>query len=221
LFNTYLSTFYHFIFLIVIILSWLFNPPIIIFGIFFIYTCVLLLFRRSTSSYQEETAFKKGVIFSPVNGRILGISKNIKLDGQEELLTEVSMIIHPWNETGIYLPTSSEIQDYFLSGNKGLFRYLKKNSLSRHQLELNKLSLTLCSIDADLIRMDFLRCIMGSLPEIFVMPGDRGKQQANIGHFPLGGTVLLYLPDKYEILINEKDQIAAGETLIAGVSTKN
>jgi hypothetical protein len=164
-----------------------------------------------------DTAFKKGVIFSAVNGTVIQVRKNILLNPEQAGLTEIKIIINPWNETGIYLPISSEVQDFFLSGEKGYFRYGQKNNDKIYHNDLDKLSLTLRSIDSDLIRMDFIRCIMGSLPEIFVMPGDRGKQQANIGHFPLGGTLLLYLPDKYEILIHNKDKIIAGETLIAGV----
>ncbi len=218
MFNTYLSTFYHFLFLIILIICWLFNLPFLILFLFFSYIGILLLFRRSSSSYQEEPAFKRGVLFSPVNGKITKVTKNTTLDGSEVPHTEVKMIIHPWNETGIYLPISSEIQDFFLSGNKGLFRYFKKLPKNLNYKNLDKLSLTLRNVDSDMIRMDFIRCILGSLPEIFVMPGDRGKQQANIGHFPLGGTVYLYLPDKYEILITELEQITAGETLIAGVN---
>ena len=192
---------------------WIIGFPLFLFGTFLLYLGILLLFRRSKSSYQEETAFKRGVIFSPVNGKVKHILKNKNNDG----LTEIKMIIHPWHETGIYLPISSEIQDFLLSGTKSLFRYSKKSLIDDHN-ELSKLSLILRNVDSDLIRMDFIKCIVGSLPEIFVMPGDRGKQQANIGHFPLGGTLLLYLPDKYEILINEFEQVVAGETLLAGAN---
>jgi phosphatidylserine decarboxylase len=50
-----------------------------------------------------------------------------------------------------------------------------------------------------------------------VMPGDRGGRRVNIGYFPFGGTVMLYLPKKYEILIKTNDEVTAGETIMAVV----
>ena len=47
------------------------------------------------------------------------------------------------------------------------------------------------------------------------MPGDRGGRRVNIGYFPFGGTLILYLPEKYEILIKENESINAGESIIA------
>ena len=47
------------------------------------------------------------------------------------------------------------------------------------------------------------------------MPGDRGGRRVNIGYFPFGGTVVLYLPKKYEILVKVNDDVNAGETIFA------
>ncbi len=37
----------------------------------------------------------------------------------------------------------------------------------------------------------------------------------NIGYFPFGGTVMLYLPKKYEILMKINDEVTAGESILA------
>lgn len=222
MFNTYLSKFYHFVFLLLFVFSWMINSLFLLVIGIFSYVGILLLFRKSTSAYLEDIAFKKGVLFSPVNGRIVNITKNLELPDMEGKWSEVKVIINPWNETGIYLPTKVEIEDFSLTGRKPHLRYLpwsKKGKEENKEDEREKLSLTIKDEMENLIKMVFVRCYVGGRPEIFVMPGDRGKQQANIGHFPFGGTLFLYLPEKYEILIGELDQVVAGETLLAGLSS--
>ena len=63
--------------------------------------------------------------------------------------------------------------------------------------------------------MTFFKCRLGLWPELIVMPGDKGGRRVNIGYFPFGGTVMLYLPKKYEILIKSNDEVLAGETILA------
>jgi phosphatidylserine decarboxylase len=68
------------------------------------------------------------------------------------------------------------------------------------------------------IGMTFYKCRLGLYPEVLVMPGDRGGRRVNIGYFPFGGTLMLYLPGKYEILSKNNDEISAGETIMAVLS---
>ena len=173
---------------------------------------MIILFRKSNSSHKSDPAFKQGIVYAPVNGKI---AQTFKL--KEKNQNVVKIIIHPWSETGIYLPVTSEVQDFLLTGQKPLFRYKKKKADEIYNGDLDKLSLTLRDINSNLIKLEFIRCILGALPKIIAVPGDRGKHQANIGHFPFGGTLLLYLPENYEIMVKEKDRIIAGETLLAGI----
>ncbi len=221
MFHTYLPFIYHFIFLLLLAVFWLLGSFFFGLIIFFSYSIVLLLFRKNPSAYQVEPAFKKGVVFSPVNGSVKSIDYNI-IDTKTNLkLTRITLIINPWNESGIYLPIASEIQEFFITGLRPLFRYKRFRPKKLQEKELEKLSLTLQGVDLGIIRMEFIRCVIGLLPEIIVMPGDRGKEQANIGHFPFGGTLLLYLPDNYEILVEEAGKVLAGESLLAGVKKDN
>jgi hypothetical protein len=54
---------------------------------------------------------------------------------------------------------------------------------------------------------------------LWVKSGDRGRGGACFGYYPFGGTLLIYLPAKSDILIFEKEKIFPGQSVIA--ATKN
>ena len=54
-------------------------------------------------------------------------------------------------------------------------------------------------------------------PQTILRAGDKGKKCACFAHIPLGGTLIIYLPQKIKVLISEEDRIIAGETLIATI----
>jgi phosphatidylserine decarboxylase len=130
-----------------------------------------------------------------------------------EQLVEIQIMIPWWKEMGIFLPLSSEIKNLMVLKGQSFFRYQKAEEVIGTK-EGKGVSVSLDN-RGETIGLTFFKCKLGLWPELMVMPGDRGGRRVNIGYFPLGGTVMLYLPRKYEILIKINDEVAAGETILA------
>jgi len=62
--------------------------------------------------------------------------------------------------------------------------------------------------------IELIKCPLGLFPRTWVMPGDKGQKGAEIALFPLGGTLLLYLPDNYEILVDKGQYMHVGRTIL-------
>ena len=120
-----------------------------------------------------------------------------------------------WKEMGIYLPLSCEIKNLLVLKGQSFFRYFKAVEVIGTK-EGKGVSLALDN-RGESLGLTFFKCKFGLWPELLVIPGDRGGRRVNIGYFPFGGTVMLYLPKKYEILVKSNDEVNAGETIIAVV----
>lgn len=196
---------------------------IILLGLFGLYktvVCLVLLYifiyivlRKNRNNFRDDPVTTKGVIFAPCNGKVLHVEKNISHVAYGEGLTEVQIMIPWWKEMGIYLPLSSEVKNIIVHKGRSFFRYHK--AVETVGANIGKgLSLVLDN-RGETVGMTFYKCRIGMWPEILVMPGDRGGRRVNIGYFPFGGTLMLYLPEKYEILVNVNDEVGAGETIMA------
>ena len=85
---------------------------------------------------------------------------------------------------------------------------------------LGGLSLLLREASGNFLGLQMISCPLGLAPKLRVLAGDRGNVGAEIGYFPLGGTVFLYLPSQYEILIGKnQNNILAGLTALAGIKS--
>jgi hypothetical protein len=178
------------------------------------YSLLLFLFRKKRDLSKENEATTQGVVFSPISGSIKSIEKDIQHDFYGSELNRIIITVHPWNEYGVYLPCSAEIIDLSEKNNtKEYFRY-KKISKTEDKFNLGT-NFLLKSDNQNNIGMQFIKCPFGMQQKIIVTPGDRGVRQANIGFMGLGGTIIMYLPLNYEILIDKKAKVLAGETLMA------
>mgnify|MGYP005689369667 CR=1 FL=1 len=128
-------------------------------------------------------------------------------------LIEIQIMIPWWKEMGINLPLSSEVKMlHVLKGQSFLRTHVASEVIGTK--EGKGVSLALDN-RGETVGLTFFKCKLGLWPELMVMPGDRGGRRVNIGYFPFGGTVMLYLPKKYEILVKTNDEITCGETIIA------
>jgi hypothetical protein len=208
----YINRFIHFVFNFSILITLIFGFPLFSLFIVAIYGFALLFFRRKVGVFKENPSITDGILFAPSNGKVIAIVPNVSHPTLGEGLTEVIIRI-PWNvEFGIYLPFTSEVIDLVTEKGREHFRYSKETTL----LGRAGLLVSLKDLKGDEIGLQLVKCPMGLWPEIKVMPGDRGKRQANIGLLPFGGTLVLYIPNKYEILIQVGQELMAGESLIAG-----
>ena len=182
----------------------------LLFGLYFLLfillliTALLLFFSRLTPPhYQQDLAYKDGIFYSPVNGQVSSVNGN-----------SITVVIPWWRSFGIYLPMKSEIKNVIYNEGDDHFRYF---SLYKCDQNLADLKYAMVSFLSDLgeYSLNFIKCPAGQLPYFQVMAGDRGKALVMIGHFVLGGTVIINLPQNFNVKIKEKVKLSAGETILA------
>lgn len=198
----------------VMVFLWLFSFDILLLTAFIIYGITLFLFRKKKGIFKENPTLAEGVLHSPVHGKVIKINQDKTHPQFGENLIEVLIRI-PWHAGyGIYLPYTSEVKDLLAVKGRDFFRFAKLEGTNI--VDRAGIRITLSDQKGDEIGLQLIKCKAGLWPEIKVMPGDRGKRQANIGLLPFGGTLALYIPSKYEILVQEGQEVVAGESLIAG-----
>ncbi len=215
--RTYLSYNVHCFFAFLIFILWIIESSFALLLAILAYGIFLFFFRKYKSVYHEDAAIKKGMIYSPVNGRVISIKKGVDHAFFGKNLSEFRILIPWWKEFGLYLPSKSEVIDLVVERGKSFYRFCKTELPSQEVQMAPSLAILLRGVEGDFLGMQLIKCPLGLWPEVSVIPGDRGKCQVSVGHFPLGGTVLLYLPSKYEILVDSDQEAMAGLTIIAGL----
>lgn len=178
--------------------------------------------RRISPHHQQDALLKDGVIYSPVNGRVKSITQHIQHPKFGDDLIEVSFTISWLREAGLYLPTGSEVLDLFCEKGKSFFRYFF--SLERDVIDKYSgvyLRFKTVNDEQKEYGIQVIKCFLGQWPKVRVIPGDRGRAQVNFGFLGLGGTVLLYLPSQYEILVKDGQLATAGQTIVAARTEEN
>ncbi len=204
-FNTFAIIFF--------LIVWIFGFYKILLVSFLIYIFLYTILHKNRNDFRDDPVSTKGVIFSPVNGKIIHIERNVSHGFFGDNLIEIQIMIPWWREMGIFLPLSCEIKNLLVLKGQSFFR-LNKSVEVLGSREGKGVSLALDN-RGETIGLTFFKCKLGLWPELMVMPGDRGGRRVNIGYFPFGGTVVLYLPKKYEILVKVNDDVNAGETIFA------
>lgn len=203
----------------ILFLFWLFSFYKTFFFLLIIYIALYVLLRKNRNHFLDDPISTKGVIFSPANGRIIHIEPSVSHSMFGEQLIEIQIMVPWWRENGIFLPLSAEIKNLLVVKGQSFFRYKKADKVLGSK-EGRGVHLRLDN-KGESVGVTFYKCILGFWPELIVMPGDRGSRRVNIGFFPLGGTVMLYLPKKYEILLQINDEVSAGESILAMVQENN
>jgi hypothetical protein len=200
---------------ILFVFFWLFGFYKILTIMILIYIILYVVLRKSRNDFRDDPISTRGVIFSPANGKVVHIEHNVSHGFYGDQLIEIQIMIPWWKEMGIFLPLSCEIKNLLVLKGQSFFRYLKAVEVLGSK-EGKGVGLALDN-RGESIGLTFFKCKLGLWPELMVMPGDRGGRRVNIGYFPFGGTVMLYLPKKYEILVKTNDEVNAGETIFAVV----
>ncbi len=211
--KSYLPSIFNSLFAFLILLFLLFGLKKIALLLFLIYIIIYVILRKGNFDFRESSVSTKGVIFSPCNGKIISIEKIDSHDYFGQELTEIQIAIPWWKEMGIYLPLSCEISDLKILKGRSFYRYTVASTAIKSGLGKG-LNLNLDN-RGEKIGIALYKCRLGLWPELLVMPGDIGGRRVNIGYFPFGGTVILYLPKKYEILVKKNDDLNVAESIIA------
>lgn len=193
MFKSYLPAKYNTWFILLLFISLIFKFYKVFIFIFAVYIFLYFLFRKRSNHFRDNPVITTGIIFSPSNGKVVSVNKI------NEDLTKIEILILPWKEMGICMPLSAEVKNLWRSKNEVILELIS---------------------NLDVIELHFFKRAFGFWPELIVTAGDRGARQVNIGFFPFGGVVELYLPKKYEILIKNFTEVIAGETIIAVLSEK-
>jgi hypothetical protein len=106
-------------------------------------------------------------------------------------------------EKGFYLPTAGEISAF------------KQESLTNKNFGYSVLTLT--SKNGNRFILKFFNSLGRLSPVFWVKSGDKGRGGACFGYYPFGGTLIIYLPAKSDILIFEKEKIFPGQSVIAAI----
>jgi len=211
--KSYLPSVFNTFFAIFIFLFLLFGLKKIAAAFFILYLLLYVVLRKANVDFRESAPSTKGVIFSPCNGKVISVETGVSHDYFGQELTEIQIAIPWWNEMGIYLPLSCEILDLKILKGRSFYRYLIASDAIKSGLGKG-LNLTLDN-RGEKIGIALYKCRLGLWPELLVTPGDIGGRRVNIGYFPFGGTVILYLPKKYEILVNKDNELNVAESIIA------
>jgi phosphatidylserine decarboxylase len=194
-------------------LFWLFSFYKVLTISFFTYLILYVILRRNRNDFRDDPMITKGVIFAPANGKVVHIENNVSHGMYGDQLVEIQIMIPWWKEMGVFMPLSAEIKTLIvLKGQSFLRTHIAEEVIGTK--EGKGVSVALDN-RGETIGLTFFKCKLGLWPELMVMPGDRGGRRVNIGYFPFGGTVMLYLPKKYEILLKINDEVTAGETIMA------
>jgi hypothetical protein len=200
---------------ILFLFFWIFGLYKALFFAIGLYILLYVLLRKSRNDFRDDPVRTRGVIFSPANGKIIHIEHNVSHGFYGDQLIEIQIMVSWWKEMGVFLPLSCEIKNLLVVKGRSFLR-TRKAIYELGSSQGKGVSLALDN-RGETVGLSFYKCKLGLWPELMVMPGDRGGRRVNIGFFPLGGTVMLYLPKKYEILIKTNDEVTAGETIFAVV----
>ncbi len=213
--KSYLNKNTHGIFIFSILLMWLLKFNFLLGLILFSYIALLYLFRRHQIRFFNGQTSNKEIVYSPVSGYIISVKKKIDHAFFGKNLSEIRIAIPWWQEFGVRLPLASEVIDLKMNQGKSLYRFSQYGLLSQEVQIVPSLMVLLNNSQGNSLGIQMIKCPFGMWPRIRVTPGDRGKNQSDIGYFPFGGTVLLYLPSNYEILVSDDAKASTGLTALA------
>ncbi|WP_127717690.1 hypothetical protein [Halobacteriovorax sp. HLS] len=166
-------------------------------------TFFVLVFRSSSKDLKEDSSVSEDIVFSPVNGKVNKVLKNTSHEFFGENFTSVEIQVPFWKELGLFFPATSEVEQVRSSCEKCPDHLIVFKMTNGLEIGL--------AVGQNILRL---------LPRIVVLPGDRGKQKMNFGYLPFGGQVRVYIPSSLEVLINEKDEVVAGQGVLAGIPKK-
>jgi len=215
---SYLEKKFHIYFILFILITFFLSLIFLTFLGCVFYGLTLYVYRKENKDFLESHHSTEGVVLSPANGTVQSIRSSVDHAVFGPSCVEILISIPWWKEWGLRMPITGEIIDSQIKKNRSYFRFF---SLSEGDSTIDNSGIfyTFQTAKGDKIGLQFLPCPLGLSPQIILMPGDRGMRVANMGFFPFGGSVLIFLGQNYEIMVNVGDQITSGETPLAGEQT--
>ena len=207
----------HVLFIVMALFFWLFASLLSALIIILCYILALYIFRQNRLTYKDDVAFKNDVFYSPVSGILKSVRHNVDHEFFGTGLSEVHIMMLPWEEFGIYLPFTCEVKELKAHRGKRLLRTRSHFTKYLEPMAQTGINLICEGVNGSTIGLKFMQCLVGGWPEIALLPGDRGKRRTNIGYFPFGGSLILYLPSHTQLLVEVGDKLIAGVSVFAGL----
>lgn len=179
------------------------------------------IFRRSRIPFTETLKPGGEIFLSPVHGKIESVRQNVLYYDEATLVHEVRISISIWDEKGLYLPTSGEVSYLKATKGKKVSRAAEKHEFYGPLEDVSHTDMTLTSKTGMKSILRFVDAPHGQRPVVWLKSGDRGRGAACFGYYPLGGTLLIYLPPYSDILVYESEHVVPGKTVIADIKEVN
>jgi hypothetical protein len=208
-----------FAYLLIIFLSYALLRLDIGFKILFTLLVIIIFyfFRRASVPYRDTLKNNGEIYLSPIHGVVESIRLDTASWDELSLCHEVRVSIGPWCEKGLYLPTSGEVSFLRASGGSKVPRKALSQAFETPREHLSHTDLILTSKNQAKSLMRFIDCPYGQPPVIWLKSGDRGRGAACFGYYPLGGTLIIYLPQNSDILVFQNERLVAGQSVIAAL----
>lgn len=219
--HSYLPKYVHLFFISFAIFSWLYEFYWTLIFIIMIYGLSLFFYRKRVILFRDNETTTSGLIFSSVNGEVISINEGINHVYVGTKCSEIKIQIGMGEEMGISAPMTSELKECFFENGKSYLRFKKFPIPLQDRHVMSGHFFLMEDIDQVKVGMHFVKSFLGFAPRIRLLPGDRAKRQVNIGYWPFGGTLLVYVPKEFEILVKEQELIVAGVTPIAARTKDN
>lgn len=181
----------------------------------FIISC--FIFRRSSIPYRDTIKSDGEIYLAPVHGVVENIRRDITLEESDKVFHEIRISLSLWKEKGLYLPTAGEVS--FLKYQKGGKIPINSNSKAFMGSvgDIAHTDFFYVSKNQTQTLLRFIDCPYGQRPTIWLKSGDRGRGAACFGHYPFGGTLLIYIPQNSDILVFEREQLVPGQSVLAAI----
>ncbi len=201
--RTYLSNnFVRFFWLIFLLTIWLRYWWSFLILIFFGYL-VFGVFRKKVNKKVDLTSNR---FMAPVYGQVVNIFFKPELSR-----IGIKLVLPSKQEYGLYLPMQGEIINIERHKSQRGWRFTKnfKNILKKGTVFSMK--------SGNNVTWEFqlIPCWFGLKPILYVLNGDSGKSGANLGFFPFGGSVVVYLPNECKVMVKAGDLVRPHETVLA------
>ena len=196
-------------------LTWFWNKNTAFLILLFFSLLLLFFFRKGSLREGENSLVPNSFIVSPSNGTVYSVRKNVDHDVFGKGLNEVRISSLWFYEFGLGFPLEGEVGGLKNREGKSFFRLFKKGLENDERNQVHARLLEIKGKCGQEVGLEFIKCELGFDADIWVRTGDRGKRAARLGYFPFGGTVLIYLPPHFDVLISQGDKCLQGSTPIA------
>ncbi len=170
----------------------------------------LFLFRKKKINHLEDQITTQGTIFAPVSGSVFDIWVDDSGD------TNVTLLTNLFDHYGIYMPCSGSVVDLSFFKDQYIYRVFNRDTYKKDKA-IAKI-IVKDSLENE-IEMSFIRFFTSRRPELVVLPGDKGRRMANLGYIPFGGLTTIRIPEKYEVVVSNNDNVYATDSIIARISS--